>query len=81
MFAFIILLTLCCRSVYAWSPACGLEPGPLLPGPHANAAEVLELQERLQALGYFSGDTDESSIRPGWPFGLSTTKDLWQTVW
>jgi len=55
---FIVLLMLCCRSMHAWTPTCGLEPGPLMPGPQANAAEVSELQERLQALGYFSGVAD-----------------------
>lgn len=45
----------------AWGqpvPTCGLEPGPLIPGPRANAGEVIELQQRLRTLGYYSGNID-----------------------
>jgi peptidoglycan hydrolase-like protein with peptidoglycan-binding domain len=46
------------QPMHAWTGTCGLEPGPLYPGPQANAGEVAELQQRLQSLGYFTGSID-----------------------
>jgi hypothetical protein len=42
----------------AFDAICGIDPAPLRQGPAANPFEVIELQERLQTLGYFEKQAD-----------------------